>query len=642
MKESQIIESFLAKPIEKVENPQLHINSFFYPSFVKGIENENVLEVNFLALKDKLAELSLADRFNLYIHIISTLLDKGYSINYQLFANPANTALLNKLFKNYTPTSFILHTPNKHVLAYTRAVEKSKIPQIIFDRALECHQNWFDSYSFATPSVAKNVKREVLAKTCFEDMQLLDVQNILTLRAQCKGLVDDNLLKELLLQSNKDIAIFYNNHVSIEKFLIDNDALINREKTSDKFKVYDLADKYGEVEHLVLTPNNTYFIHKVQEKGNLYNLITSGRFEYSKIVPKTEAFCNVMNNYIMKQEKPSISMRDHKIIQIGKDSVKVPLQMSQFRIENLDVNNNHFVSHRRIDPKTLSNPIFSNICFGNYTDSSDNKMAFLFRNSYGASDVKSILFYGDDNSKKFAKNSDKENSLWFSQLPFDMNGNIVMPKNVFVMESPLNCISHYQIYKPKNPLYVATGGSISDNQCKLVADFVRRYRYANNNLCFDNDRMGAIYTAKVLSEVFNKFTYLNYHSKNDFEIHMAQSKIGEGYKMVSADKSGFVAKLFLHNHNQKNFEQACELMNDKFDNGAKIVIIPHDGYVTVMCGENVMAIRFINDYANNIIMGGAFSFQVSKFSDFNDDLVNNVRLNFDKLGLSDIKRGYRF
>jgi hypothetical protein len=74
-----------------------------------------------------------------------------------------------------------------------------------------------------------------------------------------------------------------------------------------------------------------------------------------------------------------------------------------------------------------------------------------------------------------------------------------MVEHLYVVENPLDALSHYQLHKPENALYMATGGRPSERQLQLIDDVARQHNIANKHLSFDNDMAGHSFDAQYLA-----------------------------------------------------------------------------------------------------------------------------------------------
>jgi hypothetical protein len=100
---------------------------------------------------------------------------------------------------------------------------------------------------------------------------------------------------------------------------------------------------------------------------------------------------------------------------------------------------------------------------------------------------------GDTTTDKlFAAGPGKGQSAWFSNPPEKV-------ERLFVLENPLDALSHYQLHQPENALYMATGGRPAAAQLALIDEVCRKHGIPNVHLAFDNDMAGHSFDAQYIA-----------------------------------------------------------------------------------------------------------------------------------------------
>lgn len=122
--------------------------------------------------------------------------------------------------------------------------------------------------------------------------------------------------------------------------------------------------------------------------------------------------------------------------------------------------------------------------------------------------------YRNRNIHKHGISSKKSTSVGISNIP-------AVVKNVFITESGIDAISHYQLTQPGDEVvYIITGGNLTLGQLKAIETIQTELSKTNSiktTLLFDNDVAGSIYDLKFIAQTIN-------HSSDEDLINIEQNK----------------------------------------------------------------------------------------------------------------------
>ena len=354
---------------------------------------------------------------------------------------------------------------------------------------------------------------------------------------------------------NQKIAYQLNATADIKVFM--EDAGYKQKYSTERWPRYEKGDAV-----LLVTESNGYKNVKTGETGNLFKFIEA---EYAKTGAKsaTAHFIDV----VLKQPVAEMRSKAHiewlgerahqpAAMAEGTPVVKKEFNLSDYRLEHLSTGNNYLVNQRGIEKATLDSPLFKgSIIQGNKTHRIDaktgnkveipkhfNNVVYPFKQSPSAlnQEMTSLLqqyskkFKAGDKmvDKLFAPGEGKKNAAWFSKLPPD--GKVT---NLFVMENPLDALSHYQLHKPENPLYMATGGRPAAGQVQLIDEVAAKYGVQHKHLSFDNDMAGHTFDAQYLASKTQQYGLKQVPDKNEeFIVEFRQLKPEQEYALKEVVK----------------------------------------------------------------------------------------------------------
>jgi hypothetical protein len=176
---------------------------------------------------------------------------------------------------------------------------------------------------------------------------------------------------------------------------------------------------------------------------------------------------------------------------------------------------------RQISPDTLNSPLFQEQILSSERKYSSSASP-SFNVAFPLRGLKSLEYFVQNEDNSFAQAFDVRNnnfkstenvslgSFWRSN--FNPNSKI---DTIFVGESPIDCISHYEINKDalqgKNIMYMASAGSLQASQIEILSipfsnPDKRLSSISADNLVtiFDNDLSGSRYTAQIIANFDRK------------------------------------------------------------------------------------------------------------------------------------------
>jgi len=230
-------------------------------------------------------------------------------------------------------------------------------------------------------------------------------------------------------------------------------------------------------------------LHNDSERGSIFDFINKEqpKLSFKEIVDRLEKY------------EPSISATLEEHASTANVFDKSHLK----HVSKINENNIMYLVHeRKIDPEILLNDPKFKDKIQIYSSDKFKNIAFPITN-----DKKPISGFILKNKEfsGYLKSSEHSNSLWVSN--YDRSKPV---DKLFISESPIDSISHYQLNKKdlknKNVVYMATGGSPTKGQINLVDKFVAAKALSNMDVeqiesLFDNDLGGRQFAAKFNGEL---------------------------------------------------------------------------------------------------------------------------------------------
>ncbi|PLX01383.1 MAG: hypothetical protein C0594_13240, partial [Marinilabiliales bacterium] len=231
------------------------------------------------------------------------------------------------------------------------------------------------------------------------------------------------------------------------------------------------------------------------------------------------------------------------------------------------------------------------------------------------------------------KGSDKYSGIWISQ--FDKSRKI---DRLYVMESAIDCISHYELLKTKDPecddniCYIASGGNLNYGQIETLNFFIdrasqRNYKVQKLILAFDNDNAGMRFTTMLMGRILvvDSMVQKEYAKQYPGITHLMFDvvKYPQDVKLIIV---GFIDNLKEKKLLQSTIESFLKpdetLIKVDYDNSKEK---QDDSYVNIVLtfqdqsSDWQMIIQFIHqlrfDLSSNV------DFELPFYKDFNEDLI---------------------
>ncbi|MDI9357871.1 MAG: JAB domain-containing protein [Phycisphaerales bacterium] len=167
---------------------------------------------------------------------------------------------------------------------------------------------------------------------------------------------------------------------------------------------------------------------------------------------------------------------------VAPETEKQKIDLSSYKIEELKLNGGYLVNERKINAKILEQ--FKDVVKqGNLKGEYENvpQPLFLFKNrKKDVTQIQMINTYAKEGKQKyFFGKGEKGESLFIKEGK--------NPQTVFITESPIDCLSHKNLYQCECT-YIATGGNPSKEQLQHIIDIAKDCKHVI--LGHDNDVKG--------------------------------------------------------------------------------------------------------------------------------------------------------
>jgi len=182
-------------------------------------------------------------------------------------------------------------------------------------------------------------------------------------------------------------------------------------------------------------------------------------------------------------------------IPMGIDEVFIKPSASIKKYEhNVDdyspLKNTLYLTGRLISNETICSPEFKGTIFNKFQNGFAN-IAFPYKNEKG--EINGIEYRNQD-YKMFSVGMDRSNAVWHSNMPPKL-------EKLALAESPIDALSYHQLKLPENIMYVAFGGSLSENQLPIIKALAGMLPHKMEEFHFlsitDNDIQGEKYNLKL-------------------------------------------------------------------------------------------------------------------------------------------------
>jgi hypothetical protein len=357
---------------------------------------------------------------------------------------------------------------------------------------------------------------------------------------------------ELRVNNNREIAYQLNQTADIEVFV--EAAGYTKKGSTARWPRYEKGESV-----LLVTEHNTVKDVKSGESRNLFAFVKA-EFPNTGKKNATMHFIDTVMKYPESERGSALHIgRQQQLGEAKGQPVAVKpkkeFALSSYRLEALSTGSNYLHDQRGITRETLEHPNFKGaILQGNrfYRAKQDgsqeaiprwqNNVIYPFKQSPGAANAEMTTLlqqYGKKVSvgdtvtdKVFAAGGGRHSAAWFSNPPAKVD-------HLFVMEGPLDALSHYQLHRPENALYMAMGGRPAAAQLALIDEVCQKYGIPNKHLSFDNDMAGHSFDAQYLASKTQRYGIKTVPNSSDKEFivefrqlkpeqHAALSKATEG------------------------------------------------------------------------------------------------------------------
>ena len=418
-------------------------------------------------------------------------------------------------------------------------------------------------------------------------------KELLTTRAT--PATDRDMVNALKRKYNKEIAYWANANIDIKPFVEGAGYKLVKGESTERWQKYTNGGN-----QVLLTGNNTIVDVKTGESKNLFAFVNE---RFTKENPQMSDTSHFVNE-IIKHEGLSLFQPAERQAEKGIneksiiDKDKKEFHLTDYRVDALNTKNS-YLNRRGITEKTLESPLFKgSIMQGNRVEREiwQNNVIYPFKQypeetvteskallqQYGAK----VNIEGKEVDKIFTPGEGKSSSLWISNAPEQV-------KHIRIMENPLDCLSHYQLYEPKNSVYAATGGRPAEGQMNAIGNLCKRYK-AQPVISFDRDMAGYRFDSAWIA------------------------RRADGRMELSGNDTKFCVKFRnVSDAGKENLKTAMIKEGISFD------IDIHSGAITATT-TTPQQLELINDYANKLFCGGAVRIEKSSLKDWNDDLKKGI------------------
>lgn len=424
------------------------------------------------------------------------------------------------------------------------------------------------------------------------------------------------------------------NLISIEEIAVKYGFVRNNSKTCRTGVVYDHDNGL----RIAIVKSRKYMgqqhytnVRDESEGGGLYTFIKN-RIKDGTIVPLTNSFkeneviASILREYLNLPEQEKKTFKE----KIPEKKPNAPFDFAMGKMFLIPAINTTFLTQvRRISKDTFEHPLFKGTFF-NCNKEIDSRrrgadIAFPCYRTDGTMGGINIRYYNRHKCKSasmFMVNSEHDKSVWHSNIPEKI-------ERVFVSESELDCMAHFQLSPNPNTLYISHQGNLVQGQVYTIMELLKENvdKFTPNfkmMLGADNDEKGNQYDLMIICGAVE--------SKADKST--VKCRIAE----CAAKQDGYKSHLItVRDDLYENFKNSC-LNGQKSEN---MVITTDDERKTVivsrpmgdMYADAALTSMILNsDLVNNIVKEKSMS------KDWNDDLKLLVHINDQ---IRDMKMGKR-
>lgn len=242
-------------------------------------------------------------------------------------------------------------------------------------------------------------------------------------------------------------------------------------------------------EYFYTNPKDNY------DKGNIinlasrhYNLDLSTRSGWDELHKKLSD--RLGNVYFTKHEV----IQPHRFKQLEQGSETL---VKYFNLKPL-TDSSYLENERKIDRTTIDAPEFVGKILNKPFN--DTKAGIAGTNTvFPLENEKGIIAISTRNTDWNSMVGEKQDGIWVSNI-----NTAVKPKEMIILESPINALSYHQLHPPKNEfdrVYIATCGNASATQPLTIQKLINKLQPEKLILSNDNDPAGIRHNINMMSKL---------------------------------------------------------------------------------------------------------------------------------------------
>ncbi|EAZ88053.1 DUF3991 domain-containing protein [Crocosphaera chwakensis] len=271
-------------------------------------------------------------------------------------------------------------------------------------------------------------------------------------------------LRKLATNQTEELELF-KTQINLVEYSQSQGYEIDKKKTSVNCVV--LKDNHGDKILVGINQgDNHYFYSSVndhKDNGSIIDFIQNRRnLNLGEVRKELRPWINntYSSTYTPKESTP-------KLTPTTPDRHKILTQFEHFQL----ISSHAYLNQRGISPQTSNDSRFQGVI---YSDSRNNLIFPHYdREGVCGYEIRNQQFKG------FSKGGTK--GLWSSRgLPTDMT--------LVICESPLDCLSHHQLFPDANTRYLATGGTLSETQKSLIKGLFEKLHSQGGQIIVATDR----------------------------------------------------------------------------------------------------------------------------------------------------------
>ena len=286
----------------------------------------------------------------------------------------------------------------------------------------------------------------------------------------------------------------YRKEIDLERFLLDHGYQHTKKSTSNNPRLVKYNGEQKEDLILITKKGNDHFFHRPMVQGN--------SFEANDIVYFTQQMkgnCSLpeVRNYLNHYQGVLNQRPYHHRQEINSTqdtTVDINDKILSFLKGTKDFS---YLISQGVSEQTINHPIFKNtICFPRQNN--------VIQTGFIMKDQKGTPVALEKKNKGFSGILGPKNKALFISN-FDDRYSV---KSVIFCESAKDCLSHFQLHKPEQPLYISTAGQPSNYQYKRIVKTLLINNFNVLKVATDNDIKGEWFFSHLISHISAQ--YLNH------------------------------------------------------------------------------------------------------------------------------------